>query len=46
METSLAQAQLRKPKAKDAPPKLFTFDGVFDVDDTTDQIYEVEVLKL
>ena len=41
MATDIGQVQLRKPKAKDSPFKLFTFDGVFYTQDTTEQIYEV-----
>ena len=41
MVTDIGQVQLRKPKAKDSPVKLFTFDGVFYTQDTTEQIYEV-----
>ena len=41
MDTSIAQVQLKKPKMKDAPPKLFTFDGVYYMKDTTEQIYDV-----
>ena len=40
MDTTIGQVQLRKPKVKEAPPKLFTFDGVFFTHDTTEQIYE------
>lgn len=40
MDTSIAQVQLRRPKNKQAPPKLFTFDGVYYMEDTTQQIYE------
>ena len=42
MTTDIGQVQLRKPNAKDsAAVKLFTFDGVFFTQDTTEQIYEV-----
>lgn len=41
MDMSIGQVQLRKPKLKDAAPKLFTFDGVYFTLDTTEQIYEV-----
>ena len=40
MDTSIAQVQLKKPKNPQAPPKLFTFDGVYYMADTTQQIYE------
>ena len=40
MDTSIAQVQLRKPNNQQAPPKLFTFDGVYFMKDTTQQIYE------
>ena len=40
MDPTIAQVQLLKPNNKDAPPKLFTFDGVFYMKDTTHQIYE------
>ena len=41
MDTTIGQVQLKKPTLKDAPPKLFTFDGVYYTLDTTEQIYEV-----
>ena len=41
MDREIGQVQLRKPVAKDSSPKLFTFDGVFYTEDTTEQIYEV-----
>lgn len=41
MDTEIGQVQLRKPQVKDGTPKLFTFDGVFYTQDTTEQIYEV-----
>ena len=42
MDTKIMQAQLVKPKAdlKITPPKLFTFDGVYGMEDTTQKIYE------
>lgn len=40
MDSSIVQVQLTKPKSLDAPPKLFTFDGVYNINDTTLQIYE------
>ena len=40
MDTSIVQVQLQKPKTKQAPPKLFTFDGVYYMEDTTQKIYE------
>lgn len=42
MDTQIAQVQLRKPKTdpRSAPPKLFTFDGSYYVEDTTKQIYD------
>lgn len=41
MDPSIIQVQLMKPKApSDTPPKLFTFDGVYYTDSTTQQIYE------
>jgi len=40
MDTSIAQARLRKVQRDDAPSKLFTFDGVYYMLDTTQQIYE------
>ena len=40
METSVGQVQLRKPKNAQAAPKFFTFDGVYYMKDTTQQIYE------
>jgi kinesin family protein 3/17 len=39
MDTGIMQVQLRKPKA-DGPPKLFTFDGVYYMTDSTQQIYD------
>ncbi len=40
MDPSIVQVQLRKPKNDQAAPKLFTFDGVYYMNDTTQQIYE------
>jgi len=40
MDTTLAQVQLKKPHSGDAPPKCFSFDGVYYMLDTTQQIYE------
>lgn len=40
MDPAISQAQLRKPKAPEQPPKSFTFDGVYHMDSTTHQIYE------
>lgn len=40
MDSSIVQVQLRKPKSGDTPPKMFTFDGVYFIKDTTQQIYE------
>lgn len=41
MDPSIVQVQLTKPKTPaDTPPKLFTFDGVYYMKDTTKQIYE------
>lgn len=39
IDTDIMQVQLKKPK-NDGPPKLFTFDGVYNVSDTTHQIYD------
>ena len=39
MDPDIVQVQLLKPKAN-VPPKLFTFDGVYYVKDTTQKIYE------
>ncbi len=40
MDSAIIQVQLTKPKTPDAPPKQFTFDGVYFIDNTTKQIYE------
>ena len=40
MDPSIAQVQLRKTASEEATPKLFTFDGVYYISDTTQQIYE------
>lgn len=40
MDPAIVQVQLRKQGGRDAPPKLFTFDGVYFIQDTTQQIYE------
>lgn len=42
MDQKIAQVQLLKPSGskEQAPPKLFTFDGVYFTKDTTQQIYE------
>ena len=40
MDPSIAQVQLKKTASEQAPPKLFTFDGVYYINDTTQQIYE------
>ena len=48
MDTKIMQAQRVKPKAdpKITPPKLFTFDGVYGMEDTTQKIYEDICLPL
>lgn len=38
-DSSIVQVQLTKPKSRDTPPKTFTFDGVYFMLDTTQQIY-------
>jgi kinesin family protein 3/17 len=42
MDPKIVQVQLQKPKAKGTPPppKNFTFDGVYFIEDNTQQIYE------
>ena len=40
MDHSIAQVQLRKTDSEQSTPKLFTFDGVYYISDTTQQIYE------
>lgn len=41
MDPSIGQVQLTKPNADDSsPPKLFSFDGVYFMNDTTRQIYD------
>ena len=41
MDPSIGQVQLMKPNGDESsPPKLFSFDGVYFVEDTTKQIYE------
>ena len=40
MDPSIAQVQLRKTDGEISGPKLFTFDGVYYVSDTTQQIYK------
>ena len=40
MDSAIIQVQLIKPKSPNVPPKLFTFDGVYYIKDTTQQIYE------
>ena len=41
MDESLLQIQLRKPGSDhQTPPKQFTFDGVYYMQDTTQKIYE------
>lgn len=39
MDRTIMQVQLKKPNC-DVPPKMFTFDGVYFIDDYTQQIYE------
>ena len=39
IDTDIMQIQLTKPKS-DGPPKLFTFDGVYNMADTTQHIYD------
>lgn len=41
MDPSIGQVQLMKPNGDESsPPKLFSFDGVYFMEDTTRQIYE------
>lgn len=40
MDPAIVQVQLEKPKSNNGPPKQFTFDGVYFVDDNTLKIYE------
>ena len=41
MDPSIVQVQLVKPKAGDkTPPKVFSFDGVYYMEDTTQGIYD------
>eukprot|EP00047_Mylnosiga_fluctuans_P018442 m.71067 g.71067 ORF g.71067 m.71067 type:complete len:1220 (-) comp7618_c0_seq1:135-3794(-) len=46
MEPSIGQVALEKPDAADEPPKTFSFDGVYDRDSCTRQIYEDLVFPL
>lgn len=52
MEGKRGQCSIRNPDDKKAPPKMFTFDGAYFVDSTTENIYNeiayplVEVFKL
>jgi len=52
MDSRLAQCAIRNPDDKATQPKSFTFDGAFDIDSTTEQIYAdigfplVEVITL
>lgn len=41
MDPQITQVRLKKPKAdpKVAPDKAFTFDGVYDMNETTEKIY-------
>ena len=39
MDPSIGQCRIVKPKEKNQPPKMFTFDGVFDPDSITENIY-------
>lgn len=40
MDPSIIQVNLTKPKDDNVPPKQFTFDGVYFINDTTKAIYE------
>lgn len=40
MDPKIVQVRLNKPRSADTPPKMFTFDGVYFMLDTTQQIYE------
>ncbi len=42
MDPKIVQVQLLKPTSskEQVPPKMFTFDGVYNTQDTTQQIYE------
>ncbi|XP_025086308.1 kinesin-like protein KIF17 isoform X2 [Pomacea canaliculata] len=39
MDTSRASCQIANPSDQKAPPKMFTFDGCYFLDSTTEQIY-------
>ncbi|EEC08746.1 hypothetical protein IscW_ISCW006769 [Ixodes scapularis] len=39
IDGSAGQCSLLNPADRGAPPKCFTFDGAYDVDSTTEQIY-------
>lgn len=46
MDSASGQVSLERPDAADEPPKTFSFDGVFDKDSCTKQIYEDLVFPL
>ena len=46
MDPSIGQVSLEKPDDSEDPPKTFSFDGVFDKDSCTKQIYEDLVFPL
>lgn len=46
MDSSLGQCSITNPEDKSAPDKVFTFDGAYYMDSTTEQIYNEIVFPL
>ncbi|XP_074602042.1 osmotic avoidance abnormal protein 3-like isoform X2 [Brevipalpus obovatus] len=46
IDSSLGQCSIYNPHEPDSPPKPFTFDGTYDVDSTTEQLYNEIVFPI